>query len=152
MSTKSELTTTTLLAQDALQRTNDASGGGGSNVNSVTGKVGALGPASVVTFNAPAAITQQSSGKFLISFTLSGTDATPSDTLSIAIGEGAAVLLTEVCPVGADAGGTWHFALSFLATTTDGLPHTYKCSATSVGTHNLTVAANQGYVSIIEVP
>lgn len=152
MSTKSQLVTTTLLAQDALQRTDDAAaGGGGGGVNAVTAKVGALGPATVVTFSAPA-ITQQSSGKFLVQFTLSGTDATPSDTLSISIGEGATQFLVEVCPVGADAGGTWHYSLSFLATAADGLPHTYKTSATSVGAHNLTVAANQGYVSITEIP
>jgi hypothetical protein len=138
---------TRAIADEALLR-GGAANGEGETVNSVSMRNGALGPAASIEFDAPP-ITAEKSGQMLVTFSLSGTDATPSDTLSVQLGRGAVALLTEVAPVGADAGGTWQFSVSVLDSPGAGAT-TYKCTVTSVGGHNITSAANRGFVSVIE--
>jgi len=141
---------TRAIADEALLRANEAAQGAGDTVNAVSTHTMALGPAASVEFDAPA-ITAIQSGKMLVSFSLSGTDVTASDTLTAQIGRGAVNLLTEVVPVGADAAGTWQCSLGVLDTPGAGAT-TYKLTVTSAGGHNISVAANQGFVSVVELP
>jgi len=137
------------LANEALLRAAIAAGGVGNEINAVFSRVGALGPAHSVEFDAPT-IAPIKSGQFLVMFNISGTDATPSDTITAVLGRGLTSLLTETFAVGADAAGTWFYSVTFLDESGGG--GIYKLTLTSNTPANITVPANHGCVQVIEQP
>lgn len=141
---------TRAVADDAEQRAAFASQLGNTQVNSATARNPALGPAHSIEFD-DLPISQKGTGTMQINVSLSGTDVTPSDVLTVALGVDGTALLTETAPVGADASGHWQVSMSFLDQAADLAPHTYKLVVTSNGAHNISAAINSGFISVVEL-